>query len=201
MWASWLFSTPSGKFLCFRSMASPMADSRLSVLTMERKKTIGWKREFALLHWSAARIPWLSGPWSLFSPKFWFSIFSNDLQMSDLGIEALKIYFFGFVLWRFSFQVNTLFKRWRCKTCDFLSLLLQSNYCRAVNSPFANAGIWSKWRLFGGTNLQCNRWSGQLYHNEDKGIQKIVRQTFLLESVACLKNNTNPIGNFLWNYR
>ena len=30
-----------GKFLCFRSMASPMADSRLSVLTMERKKRSG----------------------------------------------------------------------------------------------------------------------------------------------------------------
>ena len=58
-------------------------------------------------------------------PKFWFSIFSNDLQMTDLGIEALKIYFFGLFLWRFSFQVNTLFKRWEMQNMRFSSSLLR----------------------------------------------------------------------------
>ena len=57
-------------------------------------------------------------------PKFWFSIFSNDLQMSDLGIEALKIYFFGFVFMAFQFSGQHTFQALGdAKHAIFFSLL------------------------------------------------------------------------------
>lgn len=43
-------------------------------------------------------------------PRFWFGIFSDDLQMIDLGIGALKIYFFGFVFMAFQFAGQSTFQ-------------------------------------------------------------------------------------------
>lgn len=43
-------------------------------------------------------------------PRFWFGIFSDDLQMIDLGIHALKIYFFGFVFMAFQFAGQSTFQ-------------------------------------------------------------------------------------------
>ncbi len=43
-------------------------------------------------------------------PKFWFGIFSDDLQMMDAGIGALKIYFFGFVFMAFQFAGQSTFQ-------------------------------------------------------------------------------------------
>ena len=43
-------------------------------------------------------------------PRFWFGIFSDDLQMIDLGISALKIYFFGFVFMAFQFAGQSTFQ-------------------------------------------------------------------------------------------
>ena len=43
-------------------------------------------------------------------PKFWFSVFSDDLQMLDIGIDALKIYFFGFVFMAFQFAGQSTFQ-------------------------------------------------------------------------------------------
>ena len=43
-------------------------------------------------------------------PKFWFSVFSDDLQMMEIGISALKIYFFGFVFMAFQFAGQSTFQ-------------------------------------------------------------------------------------------
>jgi len=43
-------------------------------------------------------------------PKFWFGIFSDDLQMMNMGIGALKIYFFGFVFMAFQFAGQSTFQ-------------------------------------------------------------------------------------------
>jgi len=43
-------------------------------------------------------------------PRFWFSIFSDDLHMIDTGIEMLKIYFFGFVFMAFQFAGQSTFQ-------------------------------------------------------------------------------------------
>ena len=43
-------------------------------------------------------------------PRFWFSVFSDDLQMIDIGIGALKIYFFGFVFMAFQFAGQSTFQ-------------------------------------------------------------------------------------------
>lgn len=43
-------------------------------------------------------------------PKFWFSIFSEDVQMLDAGVEMLKIYFFGFVFMAFQFAGQSTFQ-------------------------------------------------------------------------------------------
>lgn len=43
-------------------------------------------------------------------PKFWFGIFSDDLQMMDLGTSALCIYFFGFVFMAFQFAGQSTFQ-------------------------------------------------------------------------------------------
>lgn len=57
-------------------------------------------------------------------PKFWFSIFSDDLQMIDVGIEMLKIYFFGFVFMAFQFAGQSTFQALGdAKHAIFFSLL------------------------------------------------------------------------------
>lgn len=43
-------------------------------------------------------------------PGFCFRIFSDDLQMIDIGISALKIYFFGFVFMAFQFAGQSTFQ-------------------------------------------------------------------------------------------
>ena len=43
-------------------------------------------------------------------PKFWFGIFSDDLQMIEMGIGALQIYFFGFVFMAFQFAGQSTFQ-------------------------------------------------------------------------------------------
>ena len=43
-------------------------------------------------------------------PKFWFGIFSDDLQIMDAGIAMLQIYFFGFVFMAFQFAGQSTFQ-------------------------------------------------------------------------------------------
>ena len=43
-------------------------------------------------------------------PKFWFGVFSDDLQMMDVGVGLLKIYFFGFVFMSFQFAGQSTFQ-------------------------------------------------------------------------------------------
>ena len=57
-------------------------------------------------------------------PKFWFSVFSDDLQMMEIGIGALKIYFFGFVFMAFQFAGQSTFQALGdAKHAIFFSLL------------------------------------------------------------------------------
>ena len=57
-------------------------------------------------------------------PKLWFRIFSDDLQMMDAGIDALKIYFFGFVFMAFQFAGQSTFQALGdAKHAIFFSLL------------------------------------------------------------------------------
>ncbi len=57
-------------------------------------------------------------------PKFWFQIFSDDLSLMDLGVDALKIYFFGFVFMAFQFAGQTTFQALKdAKHAIFFSLL------------------------------------------------------------------------------
>ncbi len=46
----------------------------------------------------------------LIFPGFFFSIFSDDIGMRDIGIEMLHIYFFGFVFMSFQFSGQTIFQ-------------------------------------------------------------------------------------------
>lgn len=43
-------------------------------------------------------------------PGFWFGIFSDDMSMMIPGIEAMKIYFFGFVFMAFQFSGQSTFQ-------------------------------------------------------------------------------------------
>ena len=43
-------------------------------------------------------------------PGFWFGIFSDDVSLLAPGIEAMKIYFFGFVFMAFQFAGQTTFQ-------------------------------------------------------------------------------------------
>lgn len=43
-------------------------------------------------------------------PHFWFKMFSDDMAMLNAGIEALKIYFFGFVFMAFQFAGQSTFQ-------------------------------------------------------------------------------------------
>lgn len=57
-------------------------------------------------------------------PKFWFTVFSDDVQMIDVGIGALKIYFFGFVFMAFQFAGQSTFQALGdAKHAIFFSLL------------------------------------------------------------------------------
>lgn len=57
-------------------------------------------------------------------PKFWFSVFSDDMQMINIGIGALKIYFFGFVFMAFQFAGQSTFQALGdAKHAIFFSLL------------------------------------------------------------------------------
>ena len=57
-------------------------------------------------------------------PGFCFRIFSDDLQMIDIGINALKIYFFGFVFMAFQFAGQSTFQALGdAKHAIFFSLL------------------------------------------------------------------------------
>lgn len=57
-------------------------------------------------------------------PQFWFGIFSDDVQMSTQGIEAMKIYFFGFVFMSLQFAGQSTFQAvGDAKHAIFFSLL------------------------------------------------------------------------------
>ena len=57
-------------------------------------------------------------------PRFWFGLFSDDLQMANIGISALKIYFFGFVFMAFQFAGQSTFQALGdAKHAIFFSLL------------------------------------------------------------------------------
>lgn len=57
-------------------------------------------------------------------PRFWFGIFSDDVQMMELGIGALRIYFFGFVFMAFQFAGQSAFQALGdAKHAIFFSLL------------------------------------------------------------------------------
>ncbi len=57
-------------------------------------------------------------------PKFWFGIFSDDLQILDAGIAMLQIYFFGFVFMAFQFAGQSTFQALGdAKHAIFFSLL------------------------------------------------------------------------------
>ncbi|MBR7161388.1 MAG: polysaccharide biosynthesis C-terminal domain-containing protein, partial [Clostridia bacterium] len=57
-------------------------------------------------------------------PKFWFGIFSDDIMMTEPGIEALKVYFFGFVFMALQFAGQSTFQALGdAKHAIFFSLL------------------------------------------------------------------------------
>lgn len=57
-------------------------------------------------------------------PRFWLWIFSDDVQMADMGISALRIYFFGFVFMAFQFAGQSTFQALGdAKHAIFFSLL------------------------------------------------------------------------------
>lgn len=57
-------------------------------------------------------------------PQFWFGIFSDDVQMLSQGIEAMKIYFFGFVFMSLQFAEQSTFQAvGDAKHAIFFSLL------------------------------------------------------------------------------
>ena len=57
-------------------------------------------------------------------PEFWFSMFSDDLQMMDVGVGLLKLYFFGFVFMSFQFAGQSTFQALGdAKHAIFFSLL------------------------------------------------------------------------------
>ena len=60
----------------------------------------------------------------LLFPRFWFGIFSDDVSLVAPGIEAMKIYFFGFVFMSFQFAGQTTFQALGdAKHAVFFSLL------------------------------------------------------------------------------
>lgn len=60
----------------------------------------------------------------IFFPTFWFKIFSDDSQIITLGIDSLKIYFFGFVFMAFQFAGQSVFQAFGdARHAIFFSLL------------------------------------------------------------------------------
>lgn len=60
---------------------------------------------------------WVGSCYTLFAwllvilfPKFWFGIFSDDISMMNIGIDMIKIYFFGFVFMSFQFAGQSVFQ-------------------------------------------------------------------------------------------
>lgn len=43
-------------------------------------------------------------------PEFWFGLFSDDMQLMNLGLSAMKIYFFGFVFMALQFAGQSTFQ-------------------------------------------------------------------------------------------
>ena len=43
-------------------------------------------------------------------PEFWYSLFSDDVQMMHTGVSVLKLYFFGFVFMAFQFAGQSTFQ-------------------------------------------------------------------------------------------
>ncbi len=74
---------------------------------------------------------WLGSTYTLFAwllvilfPRFWFGIFSDDMQMMEIGIEMIKIYFFGFVFMAFQVSGQSVFQSLGdAKHAIFFSLL------------------------------------------------------------------------------
>ena len=74
---------------------------------------------------------WLGSTYTLFAwllvvlfPGFWFGIFSDDIQMMEIGIEMIKIYFFGFVFMAFQVSGQSVFQSLGdAKHAIFFSLL------------------------------------------------------------------------------
>ena len=57
-------------------------------------------------------------------PRFWFNIFCDDVQMVEPGIEALRVYFFGFVFMALQFAGQSAFQALGdAKHAIFFSLL------------------------------------------------------------------------------
>lgn len=57
-------------------------------------------------------------------PRFWFGVFSDDIQMMEAGTEMLKIYFFGFAFMSFQFAGQSAFQALGdAKHAIFFSLL------------------------------------------------------------------------------
>ena len=57
-------------------------------------------------------------------PRVWFSIFSDDAELIHVGIEMLRIYFFGFVFMSFQFAGQSAFQAvGDAKHAIFFSLL------------------------------------------------------------------------------
>ena len=66
-------------------------------------------------------IAWLA---VLLFPRFWFGIFSDDAAMLEQGVEAMNIYFFGFVFMAFQFAGQITFQALGdAKHAIFFSLL------------------------------------------------------------------------------
>ena len=60
----------------------------------------------------------------LMMPKFWFRIFSDDMQLMEYGVQLLRIYFFGFVFMAMQFAGQTAFQALGdAKHAIFFSLL------------------------------------------------------------------------------
>jgi len=52
------------------------------------------------------------GAWAVIVvvPLFWFRIFSDDPQLAEMGVSAMRIYFFGFVFMAFQFAGQSTFQ-------------------------------------------------------------------------------------------
>ena len=75
-------------------------------------------------------------------PKFWFSIFSDDLQMMDAGVSMLKIYFFGFVFMAFQFAGQSTFQALGdAKHAIFFSLLRKAIIVAPLTILLPMAGL------------------------------------------------------------